>query len=434
MLQSIIVTPKAFPGLHVLFLLIGPSLRSLEIFSCSKISDYADIPPDWEAYAGESKEAFREEVQENLIAVLPKVSVSSLQLQSFTYRGPFSNDLFHHISQLKGLVSMQLTMANLHNGLLAPLGCFSKLASLRHLVLEAPLLQAETSLPHPLVVALDTLKITTNPGQHSCLRDSIHFSNLRKLALEFTCETSALSLHLTIKSYLKRSRQLESFSVIFLPGRPLVEDEPIESEPARRQRRKEEKKARTFSTHAMQHATDLKQIHMMNVPPSLMKSTASVLRSAMPSWPHLTILVFCVQEQPPSPNSNLTTEKVSSGLPGVYFLGNTVWQSCPQLRELEFHFDEDIIEQEKLGVSIAFRTSSSRDNDHPLQILRINTTSSTLDLSLGKKIEIATFLDRLFPRLDILKGSALGVWEEVEMLVKSYQAVKEHVYARIEAL
>ncbi|RXW12957.1 hypothetical protein EST38_g12897 [Candolleomyces aberdarensis] len=170
-LQSIIVIPEAFPRLQVLFLLVGPSLRSLEVFSCSEISDYAIIPSDWEAYASESEEAFTEEVLDNLIALLPRVSVSSPQLQSLTYRGPFSVDLFHHLSQLKSLVSMHLTMANSYGGLLAPSKCFAKLTSLQHLVLEAPLLDVEFPLPEVVAVELDTLEIAV--GQHTSLRERI---------------------------------------------------------------------------------------------------------------------------------------------------------------------------------------------------------------------------------------------------------------------
>ncbi|KAJ2911907.1 hypothetical protein MD484_g8507, partial [Candolleomyces efflorescens] len=431
-LQSIIVTPNAFPGLPVLFLLVGPSLRSLELFSCSKIFDYGNIPPDWEACARESQEA-SERAQENLIAVLPRVSMGSPQLQSLTYQGPLSDDLFHQFSQLKGLVSMHLTMVDRRSGLRAPIECFSKLKSLKHLVLEAPLIQttetSETSLEHPFVMGLNTLKVMVNSDQHTYFQNNVHFNRLQKLSLEFTGQkASALSFHLIIKDYLRRSRELESLSIAFIPGRTLAEDGTIEQGSMEKRRHKEEKKARAYSANAMS-ATDLKQVHMMNVPPSMMKSIASVLRIAMSSWPHLKILRFCVQGQS---TSSILTEKVSSSLPGVRFLGNTVWKSCPELEELEFHFDEDIIAQETLMASSTLQASSSRE--HPLRILRINTSSSTLDLDLRKKIEIATFLDRLFPGLDILRGSALNTWEEVEMLVKSYQGVKEHVYARIEAL
>ncbi|RXW18323.1 hypothetical protein EST38_g7535 [Candolleomyces aberdarensis] len=432
-LQSIIVTPEAFPGLQVLFLLVGPSLRLLEVFSCSEISDSASIPSDWEAYAGESKEGFREEVQANLIAVLPKVSVSSPQLQSFTYRGPVSMDLFLHISQLKGLVSMNLTMANAYGALLAPYKCLAKLSSLRHLVLEAPLLDALDWWPSPeerVNVDLDTLQVTTTATQQFRLRKSIRFMNLRMLVLEFVGKTSTFLLNSTIKRYLPRSRGLERLSITFLSGKPLGVEEPEDGQS--RQQQVEEQQGRPTVVSTLQGSAKLKEVFMRNVPPSLVKSAVYSLQQAMPKWSQLTMLVFQPRQQPISTESQ-STLPVAGESTGLSFLGTTVWTRCNNLQELEFHFDEAEIATEDLLNSQAFK-SSSRDDDHPLRILRINTTSSRLELDLRKKIEVATFLDRLFPRLDRLQGSASGVWEEVGMLIKSYQAVKEHIYARIEAL
>ncbi|KAJ2923466.1 hypothetical protein H1R20_g13628, partial [Candolleomyces eurysporus] len=342
-------------------------------------------------------------------------------------------DLFHHVSQLKGLISIRLTMASAYGTLFrAPSRCFAKLTSLRHLVLEAPLLRVVSVSPAPeaAVVKLDSLKITTKPHQHIRILENIHFNGLRKLVLEFTRTTSASSLYPTIKSYLKKCSELESCSIAFIPGTP-EEDNAGRSVKSKRTLGKQ--------THAdtiavMQRTTNLKQVIMLNVPPLLRDSTAYVLRCALPCWPQLTTLVFNVHEEPIS--SNTESEEVLYGPSGLYFLGATIWKSCARLEELEFHFDEAEIAKEKLLDSEVFGHGGcpSSGDDHPLRILTINTTSSRLDLDLRRKIEIATFLDRLFPRLDRLQGSASGVWEEVEMLIGSYQAVKEHVYARIEAL
>ncbi len=78
-------------------------------------------------------------------------------------------------------------------------------------------------------------------------------------------------------------------------------------------------------------------------------------------------------------------------------------------------------------------------HSHGLRILKIQTLQANergLQLSAKRKVEIAMYLDRLFPQLEVVQGSAGdgSVWEEIEMLLKSYQTVKEHVYARVEAM
>jgi hypothetical protein len=60
----------------------------------------------------------------------------------------------------------------------------------------------------------------------------------------------------------------------------------------------------------------------------------------------------------------------------------------------------------------------------------------SLDMSRTREVEIAMYLDRLFPQLQVLQGPAEDgvVWGEIETLVRSYQTVKEHVYAQVEAM
>ncbi|TEB19888.1 hypothetical protein FA13DRAFT_1780289 [Coprinellus micaceus] len=81
-----------------------------------------------------------------------------------------------------------------------------------------------------------------------------------------------------------------------------------------------------------------------------------------------------------------------------------------------------------------------RGSRHPLRILRINTgitveeSKHIVELPVPRKVQIATFLDRLFPRLKEVSGSARDVWDEIAAWVKSYQEQREHFVQMVEVM
>jgi hypothetical protein len=76
---------------------------------------------------------------------------------------------------------------------------------------------------------------------------------------------------------------------------------------------------------------------------------------------------------------------------------------------------------------------------HPLRELRINTgatrsESEVLDLPLQRKVDIAMMLDRLFPNLESVSGSAGAQWDEVGVLLKAFQKQRSFVLREVEGL
>ncbi|KAH6903207.1 hypothetical protein BKA70DRAFT_1301903 [Coprinopsis sp. MPI-PUGE-AT-0042] len=91
-------------------------------------------------------------------------------------------------------------------------------------------------------------------------------------------------------------------------------------------------------------------------------------------------------------------------------------KGCKNLKTLELHFQDDSFSQAPL--------LPTQKSTHPLQYLSIITfvDDEHLDYSVRHKIAIAVFLDRLFPSLVKVDGTATALWEDVNALVESYQA------------
>ncbi|KAJ3515699.1 hypothetical protein NMY22_g14382 [Coprinellus aureogranulatus] len=79
-------------------------------------------------------------------------------------------------------------------------------------------------------------------------------------------------------------------------------------------------------------------------------------------------------------------------------------------------------------------SSTSQGIHHPLRKLKVNTggtllESSRLGLSLSRKADIAMFLERLFPVLATVEGSASTVWDDIGELIVAFRKQRERVAA-----
>jgi hypothetical protein len=170
----------------------------------------------------------------------------------------------------------------------------------------------------------------------------------------------------------------------------------------------------------------------MNV--GMASSTIPLILGALPCWIHLTCLRIRVW-------LNSSTEVPTHCFPDLSFLATTIWKCCLNLQTLEYHSDtscilgQDLSEPLKVcGMSCASPSAKDRKEPRSLSYLNINIGSnvaqaSTIEVPLARKVAIAVFLDRLFPRFKTIEGSAAALWSEIA-LVKSYQAQRERLWGQ----
>ncbi|TFK25460.1 hypothetical protein FA15DRAFT_668539 [Coprinopsis marcescibilis] len=105
-------------------------------------------------------------------------------------------------------------------------------------------------------------------------------------------------------------------------------------------------------------------------------------------------------------------------------LYNLALSGCQSLEHLELQFNEDEIRKHSLP-----SIPDSGEYDHGLGTLGIITDKTHLGLTVHDKIAIATFLDRLFPDLQEVWGTAKEEWEEINAWIQSYQALRARALA-----
>lgn len=86
------------------------------------------------------------------------------------------------------------------------------------------------------------------------------------------------------------------------------------------------------------------------------------------------------------------------------FLRTVIWKFCPKLRSLELPFSVESVITETISSKLdtlddEMDAMGVVNEYHPLQSIILNTGSSPLKLTTKRKVEIATFLDGLFPHL-----------------------------------
>jgi hypothetical protein len=484
-LQSISVNPEAYSGLHFLFLLLGESLESLDIAPCSVWEDYDLFPDNWQ---DNQNPQLAQETQESLLAVLPTVSFSAPHLRSFKYTGPTSAELFHHISNLKNLVSLALAITNPQDR--HSLGRLRELPLLQKLTIEAPLLYdspmasgsgvvtqkqsgnhaASASGPGPEPSRLQKLEFlyiyAPEYLQYPVFR-SLLPKDLNDLSMNFIVAKGAMPFHYALASYLRRNSDLEHLHVSFIQGEPGSSGESSDPprQPSNPQANADESgrtktqywpssasDAEALAKRALDNSTNLVSVEFVAVPKYLWSSLPSMIQQNVSRWKALTKLCLrcSLYAVASTTGGGANTGGAASAecFPGLSFLAYTIWDQCPALEVLEFPFDEERVRQEDIseflqtckipGNATTGESGKSNAGGHPLHSLTIHTIaeatrSSKSKIRLERMVGIARVLDHLFPNLKHIRGS--GVWTaDVELLVKSYQNVRREERARMEVM
>jgi hypothetical protein len=367
-----------------------------------------------------------------LLAVFPRISLAATHLQSFDYRGPISAEFLRYICLTK-ITSLKLTVTTASDASI--LQKLRKLKSLQQLSIEAPLLggvMEDTIVPQGrFFPRLEHLDVAAKGDQVPLLFQVLCPKRLVTVALKFIGKTQAFSVYLSLSIYLEHNSKLQNLSVSFVDG-------PRASQGVR-QETLAERKAMEDRDDCIIDSESLQHLVFDDVPLHLTNPVLNLLKKSM-RWSHqLKTVIFRAHDT----KSNI---QANANPPGLSLLEDLLWKEhfpSHNMEHLEFLFDgKQIVDEDLLGSNAFKRRQGSPAatlHSHGLRILKIQTLQANgqgLQLSAKRKVAIAMYLDRLFPRLEAIQGSAGdgGVWEEIEMLVKSYQTVKEHVYAQVEAM
>ncbi|KAJ3545253.1 hypothetical protein NMY22_g2503 [Coprinellus aureogranulatus] len=158
----------------------------------------------------------------------------------------------------------------------------------------------------------------------------------------------------------------------------------------------------------------LREFIMENVPARIGEPLSLHLQSHVLQWKYLQKLSYAIR-----PADGLTG-LYGRPYPNLSFLAS-IQERCPDLEELEFHFDDDAC-----ACTVGMPPSAvniSNPSSHPLRILRVNTIRQVYDYSAQEKGEIASYLRSLFPRLTEVSGSARELWQDVDSLIHTYQTL-----------
>ncbi|KAF5339156.1 hypothetical protein D9611_011190 [Ephemerocybe angulata] len=444
-LQAVSFSPDACRTLRILMFLMCPSLESLVVHAGSEVRGYESYPDDWRNSDRRSHVAATQLLQDNVLASFPKLSSSSTRLRSLTYRGPTNKEILERISNIGTITFLDLTLT-------AQDDSDHCLRDLRKL----PLLQSlvVTALPYQTYAndkvtmlalrcgRLTSLHITAMEGQMVGLLFGIlapHPTKIRDLTLNFIRINDQSYFYRSIEEPTRGNTFLEIITVqsVAPAGQQLFETHSWQWTPQSFFEMSESNVKSNFKI-----ASNIKAARFIDMPPILWRSLSSVLRASIPHWKLLTTLIFTIQAGIGDEAANNAIP--INGFPGLSFLASGIWNNCPNLEILIFQFDEDKVILEDLTsiLSTSYQSAASTleryPTGHPLRELTVNTGvgegSGTLALDLPRKVQIVTFLDKLFPNLVEVKGSATTVWEEIGTWVAAYQELKDDFCAQIEAL
>lgn len=420
-LQDVAILPMGSVSVPSLFFLITPSMRTFERLAVTPLD-----PPDGRDMGLDSSSP-----PEDLMAAIPRMTVSSFHLHSFSYSGPTNEEFMARLCQLTTLKTLRLTITNRGNpDTLQYIHC---LPTIERLNIEGVWLAGDVGgrrivdLPPerkrmPKLRVLDIL--ATSFGQLRVAYSLGPSPYIRRLRLRFFAATDLTKMKCCIQAYLMCNPAIDEFAVEFYGSR----NGPVPNVSISQHRFA----ARGFP-QSLQHLRKIRGISFIDIPYSLASASTLSILGAIGYWATITRVTFRILH---SESAETPTATSSSPFPGLSFLSSTVWRSCPNLQELEFHFNRNLVVEEDLAQSLDACRSTVH---HPLRELRINTganraESEELDLPLPRKVDIAMMLDHLFPRLDILSGSAGAQWDEVGVLVKAFQKQRGFVFREVEGL
>ena len=427
-LQRVSICPLGVSSVASLFLLMTPSLRTFERLSCPFLGSQNgnEVPPP----AGPHQPSV------DLMAVLPRMAASYFHLKTFIYSGPTNDEFFFRLSHIKPLKVLRLRSTSLQG--VAAIQNIRRLAFLEDFDFEVLDLTLDASLKRspvlfdPTVLRLgnlQSLSITSSGYAQALLGWTIYPTKLRRLNLRFFGETVLKSIEQCGWLFLQPNPQLEALFIdFFFQDIPPMHAFII---------RTDEAQAQTPLLEYLNGLKSIGQFSVTGIPCRLATDVSPQISQAMYLWRRVKEVTFRVQ-----PEAQVTPAGASAGsnpspFPGPSFLSSTVRDCCPNLEKLEFHFDKALITDESLEAVLESREIPQIR--HPLRELKINVgdtiaAGAELNLPASRKADIAMFLDRLFPQLEVVDGSASAVWREVGVLVKAFRRQREHFVAQVEGV
>ncbi|KAJ3542272.1 hypothetical protein NMY22_g3576 [Coprinellus aureogranulatus] len=410
-LQQVDLCIRENTGGPLLFLLVGASLRSLCI------------------------DAKRSPTEENILAVLPRLSSASPNLCIFKYHGTYSDAFVTQICALQGITSLRLSFETGGDA-----NCLRQLRNLPHLrllKLSAPWLDAFTpgqpitKQSQPLttnsgqLLPLLEVYVETTEHQQCAIARILSPGTLMRLLLSFMNLADLMPFYLCLGLYLKANPSLRELVVVFneswefsLPGVPRSHRAAWPSF----------RDASDAFFSELQASRTIRAFTVKDMPYRIAASIYLNLLHASSAMTHLHHLSISVKlpasldgpDFPPIPT-----------FPGLSFLATTIWRLCPNLKSLSMHFDENLVLAEDLSKLLHPFPATSR---HKLQTLVVNTgttaaTSRSLHLPYGRIDEITSYLMNLFPRLGSIRGSTKEPWEEVEKSMKQIRRRGAELFA-----
>ncbi|KAJ3540174.1 hypothetical protein NMY22_g4412 [Coprinellus aureogranulatus] len=431
-LRSVSISPLGRFSVASPFLLLSPSLNMIQ---------YQFSNPQDKAWDPRSPLPELVPPPDDLMTVLPRLAATCIQLRSFSYWGPTTHEFLSTLCQIKSLRVLQLKITNKQN----PNGLqyIHNLPCIEELSIEGLSFEGGAEEPRVLDLVpstsrmprLQALTIRAASLWHGRVALCLAPTTLRRLHLQMVKRSESTSLFLIGYTYFKLNTALEDVYIEFL-----YQDVEEPAPPSQSAARGEREAAEGFET-ALARLGNLRRFFISGIPFDLAAALLPRITEALVLWPVVTCISFRVQ--PPEPliaRSNGTTPRLpapsTSPFPGLSFLPLVIGKLCPSLEEFEFHFDTILVAKESLEMFLDAREGPTHFR---LRKLTINTGdtragSGALRLPQSRKADIAMFLDRLFPGLEVVRGSAGKVWDDINALVAAFRRYKTRIFADVEGL
>ncbi|RXW11443.1 hypothetical protein EST38_g14411 [Candolleomyces aberdarensis] len=388
-LHSITFSSAASQALHILFIVVGPPLRSLEVSVATL------------------------EQQDKVLAILPVLQNKTTSLDTFRYSGPLCGEFILHVSNIKTLQFLTLKIATGSRLATSDVEFLRNLPNLQKLGLdfEPDFEFSDDETP---------LSWTTKRGKpETCgwqlelsgARLSLYYApwliaptQLRCVTLQATGYANNYLATTLLLKFFAINRALESFSMHFgETGARLYSSDPVEAEMT------------SWATQALQKHKHIVAFVMSDLPHFVGEHVSPMLQASVPHWKRLKTLHFRLHE-----SAHIEDGDATKCFPSLTFLF-TICKECPNIEELNFQFNDDqITAPANLNWS-----KPPFPTVHPLRSLSIGTIDDSLELDMVQKAAIAAYIAGLFPRLESLTGFAEETWREIEVLVKVYQVVRD---------
>ncbi|KAJ3540177.1 hypothetical protein NMY22_g4416 [Coprinellus aureogranulatus] len=304
-------------------------------------------------------------------------------------------------------------------------------------------ISANVPIAKGMLPTLTALQVMTTQYQHCLVAASLCPSNLENLGLRFVNPQDVTAVYICLALYLSCNPTLSKLKLEFRKGNlgsiPSVARDEWPSI----------YDATDRFLYALKNCRDVDSLTISEAPMALAKPAFPVILQGIREWKHLTALCITVELPASESRQERAGEPRTPTFPGLAFLAWNVWMYFPNMRSLESQFDRVLVEGEDLEKPLeaceaalkGHHTTTGKhpypEGGHPLRTLRIRTGesvpgSSELHLNLSRKVQIATFINRLFPMLECVEGSASEVWREIDTWVKSYREQSERIFSQVD--